>query len=63
MVGVRCVMDHARLELLAEQGCPGLGVGGGDDFGAAVVVARRGDEQLGEEALVGQAPSAGAAAR
>ncbi|HEX2806952.1 MAG TPA: hypothetical protein VHN80_12365, partial [Kineosporiaceae bacterium] len=53
-------MDHVRLELLGEQGGPRLGIGGGDDLSAAVVVPG-GDEQLGEEALVGEPTRAGAA--
>jgi hypothetical protein len=52
-------MDHAVLEIGGHECCPGLGEGGGDDLGTAAVGVR--DQQLGEEALVGQAAGLGAA--
>ena len=52
-------MDHGGLEVLAHERGPGLGEGGGDDFGSAGVDVR--DEQLREEALVREAARLGAA--
>lgn len=50
MVGVRRVMDHAGFEVFGEQGGPRLLEDGSGDLGFV----SGGDEQLGEEALIGR---------